>query len=458
MELFYSLSPSPPPSPPHCDKGLSLKKDRHHDEFSAAPPNIMDVVPANFLCDNRTMEKIAESQLLDEQALASIKDNLSVLESRQRCLKDELTTVERHISSAVAEQTRLRSSIATHKSLLSYSPVRSLPGEVLSEIFLYYIAIAQSVHGDVFQEIVASHRIHTPILQVCRRWRTTALADPRLWTTIPLIGSVDGKKSFAHPLILGSPEEKAAYWEALERRIERTSALPLHLLFHFIEDGNIGDPVYTISAMQTFIRLFPRATSISICLGTLEEHFPELISLVDNAEIFHADRVHTARVDVDDEMFGRKILSAIPNVEVLEAEQLDIDQWFIDAPTAGHRLRSLQTSNYWCHVPLVTLLDLLDRAPLLETLNLGSVSVPPSVGTLRVVTHTLLSTFHLGLVEEEENDAIFGHLTLPALRSLSFGSGYHPDFWPHPSRREMSCGTAYRSKGTRYPSAQPGFR
>ncbi|KAF9002647.1 hypothetical protein BDZ89DRAFT_650442 [Hymenopellis radicata] len=147
-------------------------------------PRITDVVPANFLCDSRTMEKIAESQLLDEKALESLEANLSVLESRQRCLMDELTTVERLISDAVAEQTRLRSSIATHQSFLFYSPVRSLPGEVLSEIFLHYIAIAQSVHRDVFQEIVASHRIHTPILQVCRRWRTTALADPRLWTTI----------------------------------------------------------------------------------------------------------------------------------------------------------------------------------------------------------------------------------------------------------------------------------
>ncbi|KAF8996383.1 hypothetical protein BDZ89DRAFT_807931 [Hymenopellis radicata] len=227
----------------------------------------------------------------------------------------------------------------------------------------------------------------------------------------------------------------AAYWQALERRIERTSALPLHLLFHFIEDGNIGDPVYTISSMQTFIRLFPRATSISICLGTLEEHFPELISLVDNAEIFHADRVHTARVDVDDETFSRKILSAIPNVEVLEAEQLDIDQWFIDAPTAGHRLHSLQISNYWFEISLVTLLDLLDRAPLLETLKLGQVSITPSVGSLRAVTHTLLSTFHLASVRADENDAIFEHLTLPALRSLSFkGSySYQPEFWPRPS-------------------------
>ncbi|KAF8998208.1 hypothetical protein BDZ89DRAFT_1252620 [Hymenopellis radicata] len=295
-------------------------------------PRITDVVPANFLCDNRTMEKISESQLFDEAALDSLEDNLAVLESRQRCLMDELTTVERLISDAVTEQTRLRSSIAAHKSLLSYSPVRSLPGEVLSEIFLHYIAIAQSVHLDsVFQEIVASHRIHTPILQVCRRWRTTALADPRLWTTIPLIGSgydtADEKHSFAHPLISGSPEENAAYWQALEHRIDQTYALPLHLLFHFTGYGNVGDPIYTISSMQAFICLFPRANSISLRIFSASAQ-EELVSLMDYAEISHADRVHTARVNVGDETFGRKILSAIPNVEVLQAESVNIDQWF----------------------------------------------------------------------------------------------------------------------------------
>ncbi|KAF8996378.1 hypothetical protein BDZ89DRAFT_807848 [Hymenopellis radicata] len=400
-------------------------------------PRITDVVPANFLCDNRTMEKIAESQLLDERALESLGENLSVLESRQRCLKDELTTVERLISDAVAEQTRLRSSIATHKSLLSYSPVRALPGEVLSQIFLHYIAIAQSVHQDsVFQEIVASHRIHTTILQVCRRWRTTALADPRLWTTIPLIGSGydhdEEEHPFAHPLVSGSPEEKDAYWQALECRIERTSALPLNLLFHFTDYGDVGDPIYTISSMHTFIRLFPRASSISLSISSLAAHFPEFSSLMDN-KISHADRVHTARVDVDDATFGRKILSAIPNVEVLEAGWVDISQWFIDAPTAGHRLRSLQILNVWSHIPLVELLDLLDGAPLLETLKLGQIFITTSVGTLRVVTHTLLSTFHLAAVKTDENDAIFAHLTLPALQSLSVGTYSENQLWPRSS-------------------------
>ncbi|KAF8913353.1 hypothetical protein CPB85DRAFT_1300409, partial [Mucidula mucida] len=58
--------------------------------------------------------------------------------------------------------------------------------------------------------------------------------------------------------------------------------------------------------------------------------------------------------------------------------------------------------------------------------------IPPSIGTLRVVTHTRLSKFHVACTTAGKNDAVFGHLTLPALRSLSYmGDSYH--FWPRPS-------------------------
>ncbi|KAF8880376.1 hypothetical protein CPB85DRAFT_435595 [Mucidula mucida] len=170
-----------------------------------------------------------------------MNQNLSGLESRQRCLKDELACVERLISDAVAEKTRLGCSIATRKALLGHSPVQALPTEVLSQIFLDYNALSQTAQENVFEEIVAYHRIHTPILSVCRRWRSTALADPRLWTTIPLIGSGGEDKSYSHPLLSESPEERATYWNALQSVIERTSALPLQLLLH-VDVFDIGTP------------------------------------------------------------------------------------------------------------------------------------------------------------------------------------------------------------------------
>ncbi|KAF8907101.1 hypothetical protein CPB85DRAFT_1436648 [Mucidula mucida] len=136
--------------------------------FEQSAARITDVVPVNFLCDTQTMERIGQSQEKEEKALLDVEDNLSVLELRQHCLKDELETVEQLISDAVAEQTCLRSSIANHKSLLAYSPVRAPPGEILIKIFLYYVALSQTAQRNVFQDIIASHRNHTPILLACR--------------------------------------------------------------------------------------------------------------------------------------------------------------------------------------------------------------------------------------------------------------------------------------------------
>ncbi|KAF8880380.1 hypothetical protein CPB85DRAFT_1341147 [Mucidula mucida] len=154
------------------------------------------------------------------------------------------------------------------------------------------------------------------------------------------------------------------------------------------------------------------------------------MSVMTEAKFPPADQVHTARIDVDDGVFRRKLLSAMPNVELLELESHRIDHWFVDVPNAGHRLRSLHLLGCDSCISLANLLDLLDRAPLLEELKVTRISITRFVGTLRVVTHPLLSTFHLSHVTKEENDAVFGHLTLPALRSLSFGGDHHS--WPRP--------------------------
>ncbi|KAF8907094.1 hypothetical protein CPB85DRAFT_1436640 [Mucidula mucida] len=244
---------------------------------------ITDVVPANFLPGIQTMETIAEALLLDEMALSSSKEKFSVLHSRRRCLKDELASVERLISDVVEEPSRLSSSIAiinpflpTPRPRKDMFTVKSLP-------------------------LINSY----PVLLVCRRWRTTTLADPRLWTTIPLIGS-----------------ERVAYWKALESRIEWTSALPLHLLSHFTDESGLSDPI----ARCRHFSLVAQGEHHFLRMFSPFEGLLEFLSVMDT-DIPHADGIHTARVDVMDE--AAKVVS------------LDIKQWFVDAPGAGHRLRSL---------------------------------------------------------------------------------------------------------------------
>ncbi|KAF8988902.1 hypothetical protein BDZ89DRAFT_1173856, partial [Hymenopellis radicata] len=116
---------------------------------------IMDVPLRN----TQALSQVAESKLLDEKALSSLDEELTVLEARLQRLKDETATVELLIADTVAKQTRLRSSIATQATFLS-SPLATLPDEVLSEIFLHYVALFPPATGSVFEEIIACHRIH----------------------------------------------------------------------------------------------------------------------------------------------------------------------------------------------------------------------------------------------------------------------------------------------------------
>ncbi|KAF9032672.1 hypothetical protein BDZ89DRAFT_573797 [Hymenopellis radicata] len=406
------------------------------DPASNTVSRITDVVPANFLCDSQTLSGVAQSKLADETALSALDEEIPALEARLQQLKAETATLEQLIVDKANEQTRLRSSIAMHTSLLAPSPMRALPCEILSEIFLDYVAISQPATYSIFNDIVAFHRIHTPILLVCRRWRTTALADPRLWTTIPFAVSNNHERRFAHPMISGSREQQTAYWQALERRIGATSTLPINLLFHLDSNTDFGTPTYAISTFQTFLRLFPRADTISVYLfrGFLNHHLPripELASMIDGAEIPLATRVHTARVFFyEDQAFFRKIMSAIPNVEILEIHSLAGGELsLLQLPNPGHCLRSLRVS---ASMPLVDVLALLDRTPLLETLDVRIGA--PSTETCRVVTHTRISTLRLsGVASTQENDAIFQHLTLPALRSLSFSTIDDENEWPRPS-------------------------
>ncbi|KAF9008529.1 hypothetical protein BDZ89DRAFT_1144154 [Hymenopellis radicata] len=103
--------------------------------------------------------------------------------------------------------------------------IHSFPAEVLSQIFLFYLGLCQCpASADAFTDIVVAQNAHRTILLVCRRWHTVALADPLLWTTIPIIAAHSGRS--------GSWQERTEYQRALQRRIRQTKALSLRLLFY----------------------------------------------------------------------------------------------------------------------------------------------------------------------------------------------------------------------------------
>lgn len=78
----------------------------------------------------------------------------------------------------------LQSYTDAHKVLVA--PIRQLPFEVLSEIFLQLIEIQRPDDQPLCR---SSHLDKTPLLagSICTQWRGIALATPRLWTSISLV-------------------------------------------------------------------------------------------------------------------------------------------------------------------------------------------------------------------------------------------------------------------------------
>src|ERR1700728_882838 len=93
-------------------------------------------------------------------------------------LDEQMARVQQVLTRMSLCRTEICAEIEEHKALLS--PVRSLPDELLSEIFFLY---CQSLSSDS-DEGPGPWRAHLFLTQICSRWRTVALAMPALWSEI----------------------------------------------------------------------------------------------------------------------------------------------------------------------------------------------------------------------------------------------------------------------------------
>ncbi|KAF9021992.1 hypothetical protein BDZ89DRAFT_1115700 [Hymenopellis radicata] len=137
------------------------------------------------------------------------------------------------------------------------SPIHSLPPEVLSRIFQSYCDIYHPLNADCicFKTSIYSLEDARIIIQkVCRLWRATALADPRLWATVTLYvpscmkASSDSRRG---------TQEKQSYLRIAKERLARSGDLPLTLAFQFFE-WHIATVEDSIRLFQMFLDVLPR--------------------------------------------------------------------------------------------------------------------------------------------------------------------------------------------------------
>lgn len=99
-------------------------------------------------------------------------------------MRSELAAYETEIQLLREKASLLQQKLCSHKSILS--PFRTLPSDILYEIFLQFVGPSILV-GEI--DILDRRAPPYTLSQVCRRWRALSLRSPRLWCYISV--SVD---------------------------------------------------------------------------------------------------------------------------------------------------------------------------------------------------------------------------------------------------------------------------
>jgi hypothetical protein len=107
-----------------------------------------------------------------------IQNTLLMSQSRLASLRDEISRVQSVMDDLVKEQAAVQRCFEEHKALLS--PIRRLPAELLSAIFM--LCLPEDWRS------VSCNALEAPMLlsRICGHWRAVAIATPAIWSYINL--------------------------------------------------------------------------------------------------------------------------------------------------------------------------------------------------------------------------------------------------------------------------------
>lgn len=148
---------------------------------------------------------------------------------RQEC-RAGIDVINKQIEELIAQRNCLENDLEQYESLLS--PIKQVPGEILSAIFEHATVIPQ--HAGVLPRVVVS--------TVCQEWRRLAIETPSLWSALTIITSEHPrhKNTFGNEGLPGLLNEERM-WEGRMKKllemiplwIERSKECPVSLILRF---------------------------------------------------------------------------------------------------------------------------------------------------------------------------------------------------------------------------------
>ncbi len=294
---------------------------------------------------------------------------------------------------------------------IELSPIKLLPPELLAQILLSYFdsrlqeALDLADSPDRLEDQISIvKRAQNIFLQVCRKWRTTALSSPRLWNTVAICTPVNFSA------------RRDDYRRYLSSQITRAGQLPIETLF-FSYPGRPAEGFTTedsIHLFQTAADLIPRTRRLILKfrvqdwlphVSLKEASMPEALELVVSCQ--RGDKAESYIP------WSRHLFSQIVHLKTLEL-------WGplrLGSCVDAGRLSDLRTAVVGS-ICLSDLLQMLQNAPSLEGLSIREVILDPLHMTN--VLHNRLSRLCLELPFDLPGREVLDYLTLPSLTHLDY--------------------------------------
>ncbi|KAJ7603923.1 hypothetical protein FB45DRAFT_767776, partial [Roridomyces roridus] len=115
----------------------------------------------------------------NDSEIPFLRSIASEMSGRLEWLDDEVSRLWNRWVELTAERTTLAQSHENHQRVLS--PVRSLPSEILGEIFAWTLpTVAEASDRTSFK----FHHSPWNLTHVCSRWRAIAISTPSLWSLL----------------------------------------------------------------------------------------------------------------------------------------------------------------------------------------------------------------------------------------------------------------------------------
>ncbi|KAK0449399.1 hypothetical protein EV421DRAFT_1732665 [Armillaria borealis] len=390
------------PPPPHST----------HQQLAHAKSKILNLLAFNHIATIMSLISVSDvlgtNHALNEHDCLVVEKSLSEQEQLLEQVRAQKADLEQQLLVINQREAQIVKVIADHRTLLRASPIRSLPAELLGEIFLAHCA-----DFDVYNSSGATFRkSRLRLLWVCTRWRDVALSTPRIWVAL----SVDCTDRYSR---IGTRSRISE----LKRWVSSSGRLPLSINFRFTEYRNL-EPI------SIFNTIFAELYRCKCFFGDLDfevEGGDAAQRVIDqdipNAPILETLSLRSYRAASNLPMINwrQKLYAKIPRLHHLD---IDSARGIVSLPVQNITTVKLGTAT------LGDIFYLLENAAVLEEFSVGEVG---EVEQHRHDRHDCRRLDRLVRVHFQQTastvvNQFIDYVTLPSIKELTIRATLS---WPH---------------------------